>query len=768
MAEVLGCERVGARDDFFALGGHSLLATRLLGRLREVAQVDLPLRELFEASSVEALAAVVERRWVTPAAAGALAALPALVPAPELRYEPFPLTDLQQAYWIGQTGAYELGEISPHSYQEIEFPALDLERLAGAWQQLVARHDALRLEILSDGRQRIREPRPELLARLRPEVFDLRGAGEPEAAARLLEIRGRMSEQGPRLDGGPLWQLAVSLLPPELGGGVRLHISLSLLACDARSFRVLARELTRLYIDPAAELPPLEISPRDYMVAVAALEGGEPYERALAYWRQRMNELPPGPELPLAKAPSAVRRSRFAHREARLGREAWSRFQERAGRAGLTATASLATVYAEAVGAWSRNRRFVLDLLYFNILPLHPQVQDLVANLSSTLLVEVDATGRGGFAERARRLQERIWSDIDHALVSGVRVLRELTRRQGGARATAPVVFASTLGTGGGAGGSGEPAGPSAGGERSVYSWLQTPQVWIDAQVSEAEGEMVSSWYVVEELFPAGVVDAMFAAYIALVERLAVDEDAWAEALGSFAPAADLALREAVNATAAPVPEGALHEAFWQRAAEAPEAPAVIGDGWTLGYGELAATAAALAAELRAAGAERNRLVAIVMDKGWEQAAAALAVLEAGAAYLPIDPGLPAERLAYLLANGGVRIALTQPRFAASLAWPEGVRRIEVASVAAGPATRAGERGGFSAEDLAYVIFTSGSTGLPKGVMIDHRGALNTVVDVNQRFGVGPRRSRLRDLVAQLRPVGLRPVRPARRRAAPW
>ncbi len=473
------------------------------------------------------------------------------------------------------------------------------------------------------------------------------------------------------------------------------------------------------------------------MVAVAALEGSEPYERALGYWRQRMNDLPPGPELPLAKAPSAVRRSRFAHREARLGREAWSRFQERAGRAGLTATAALATAYAEAVGAWSRNRRFVLDLLYFNVLPLHPQVQDLVANLSSTLLVEVDATGRGGFAERARRLQERIWSDIDHALVSGVRVLRELTRRQGGARATAPVVFASTLGTGG-ADASGEPAGPSAGGERSVYSWLQTPQVWIDAQVSEADGEMVSSWYVVEELFPAGVVDAMFAAYISLVERLAMEEDAWREPLGAFAPAADLALRRAVNATAAPVPEGALHGAFWQRAAESPEAPAVIGDGWTLGYGELAATAAALAAELRAAGAERNRLVAIVMDKGWEQVAAALAVLEAGAAYLPIDPGLPAERLTYLLESGGVRIALTQPRFAASLAWPAGVRRIEVAAVATGPAARLDRRGGFSDEDLAYVIFTSGSTGLPKGVMIDHRGALNTVVDVNSRFGVGP------------------------------
>ena len=728
MAEVLGRERIGVRDDFFALGGHSLLATRLLGRLRETVKVELPLRELFEAPTVEALALVLERRWVDPAAAGALAELPTITPDPARRHEPFPLTDLQQAYWIGHTDAYELGGISPHSYQEIDFPALDVGRLESAWRRLVERHDALRLEILPDGRQRIGEPHPERLAELRIEVVDLRAAGAEEAAARLLAIRGRMAEEGPDLAAGPLWQLAASLLPE---GGVRLHVSLSLLACDARSFGVLARELTRLYADPAAALPPLAISPRDYVTAVAGLAESAAFARALAYWQERMVELPPGPELPLAKAPAAVRRSRFVHREARLGRDAWRRLQESAGRAGLTPTAALATAYAEAIAAWSRHRRFVLDLLYFNVLPLHTQVQELVANLSSTLLVEVDATGGGAFAERARRLQEQVWRDMDHALVSGVRVLRELTGRQGGARASTPVVFASTLGTRP----SGEDAGTPASGERAVFAWLQTPQVWIDAQVYEADGELVSSWYAVEELFPAGLLDALFAAYVGLVGRLADDDDAWREPVGPLAPATELALRAAVNATAAPPPAGPLHAAFWRRAAESPQAPAVLGAGWSLTYGELAATAAALAVELRAAGARRDRLVGIVLDKGWEQAAAALAVLEAGAAYLPIDPGLPPARFAYLLANGGVEIALTTPHLDAALAWPAGVRRIGIAAAADGAPVRPPAIVQ-SDDDLAYVIFTSGSTGLPKGVVIDHRGALNTVADVNARFAV--------------------------------
>jgi epothilone synthetase B len=162
----------------------------------------------------------------------------------------------------------------------------------------------------------------------------------------------------------------------------------------------------------------------------------------------------------------------------------------------------------------------------------------------------------------------------------------------------------------------------------------------------------------------------------------------------------------------------------------------VIAADRVLTYAELDRRATVLARRLRELGARPNRLVAVILDKGWEQVVALLAVLKAGAAYLPIDPALPAERVRFLLSHGEVELALAASADAVA-GWPEGVRRLRVEGEAprepveplepvAGPG------------DLAYVIFTSGSTGVPKGVVIDHRGAVNTVLDVNERFRVGP------------------------------
>jgi amino acid adenylation domain-containing protein/non-ribosomal peptide synthase protein (TIGR01720 family) len=755
--EALGLAHVGVEDNFFALGGHSLLAIQVLDRLREAAAVALPLRSLFEAPTVAGLAAELERRWVDPAAAAVLPALPRVTPDPDHRHEPFPLTDLQQAYWIGSTGAYELGDVSPHSYMEIELGELDLARLGRAWRRLVAHHDALRLQLLPDGRQRILPEAPAY----RIGVLDLRGLPAAAVEAAIEPLRRRMSEQGPALDRWPLFEIRAT----RLAGAVRLHISLSLLICDARSTSLLGRDLTRLYFMPESEWPGLPapaLSPRDYVLALAAIEESEPFARALAYWRDRLPALPPGPELPLARPPASLGRARLARHEWRLPPADWRRLRERAAAARCTPTAVLAAAYAEVLAAWSRHPRFTLDLLYFNRLPLHPGVAEMVANLSSTLLLEVDAAG-GAFAQRALALQAQLWRDLDHALVSGVRVLRELTRRQGGgSRFAAPVVFASTLDLT--ARDQGE--APAVGGQRQVHSSLQTPQVWLDGQVYELDGALALCWFAVEELFPEGLIAGMFAAWCRLVERLAREEAAWLEPARSLAPAPELALRARINDTAAPLAAGLLHGPVLAQAAARPGAVAVTagaagtgagGDGArervTLTYGELAARAETLAGRLRQLGAMPDTLVGVVAEKGWEQVVSVLAVLQAGAAYLPADPGLPAERLAYMLENGGVRLVLTQAALDRSLEWPPGVRRIAVDEAPAGePGEASGSAGalgaaraevsaveaGCSPDHLAYLIFTSGSTGQPKGVMIDHRAAANTVADMNQRFGVGP------------------------------
>ena len=185
-----------------------------------------------------------------------------------------------------------------------------------------------------------------------------------------------------------------------------------------------------------------------------------------------------------------------------------------------------------------------------------------------------------------------------------------------------------------------------------------------------------------------------------------------------------------------------------KQAAVRPDAPAVIAPDRRLTYGELAVRARRIAASLLQQDVKPNALVAVVMEKGWEQVAAVLGVLQSGAAYLPIDPTLPAERIAYLLSNGEVRVAVTQESWQSAEFWPKDVARIVVNETTGGNFTGedfaedklsqalGGEN--TTTDDLAYVIYTSGSTGQPKGVMISHRAAVNTILDMNERFQIGP------------------------------
>jgi amino acid adenylation domain-containing protein len=182
---------------------------------------------------------------------------------------------------------------------------------------------------------------------------------------------------------------------------------------------------------------------------------------------------------------------------------------------------------------------------------------------------------------------------------------------------------------------------------------------------------------------------------------------------------------------------GLLHHGFEAMADRTPDALAVVSPTDRLTYGQVERRANHLAARLLGLGARRDTLVAVVAEKGWEQVVATLAVLKAGAAYLPVDADLPRERLWQLLELGGVEVVLTQPGLVDALPWPPGLEIVPVAGE--DPAGEVARPEVACAPDaLAYVIFTSGSTGLPKGVMIEHRAALNTVADINRRFAVGP------------------------------
>jgi phthiocerol/phenolphthiocerol synthesis type-I polyketide synthase C len=714
------------------LGVDSLMAIELRNRIERELAVTLPIATLLQAPDVMELAEHLGELLSLDVSEGIAEvartdALPPIVPDPASRFLPFPLNDIQGAYWVGRSSLLELGNVGSHFYLEFERGDLNVERLIGAWRALIARHEMLRAVVREEGTQQILEDVPEYSIA----ITDVRDRSDSDAQAQVAAIRARMADQVYDPTRWPLFEVRVTQLATER---FRIHVSIDLLIADVWSLFILFREWRALYEHPGRRLPPLTLTFRDYVLAEASLRATPRHTRAQAYWTARLPTLRPGPDLPLACAPSSIAKPRFVRRSGRIDATAWLAMKARARKAALTPSMVLCAVFTDVLAAWSRDARFTLNVTLFQRLPLHAEVPVVVGDFTSTILLAVNG-GAASLIERARQLQQQLWTDLEHREVSGVRVLRDRARQAGSSpRAAMPVVFTSTLGQeGGGA------LAPTAWLGDLVYGISQTPQVWLDHQVGEDGNDLVFNWDAVDALFPEGLLDAMFAAYCSRLTTLGADEGVWDAPATSLIPEADLRLHAAMNATGAPLPDVTLPVLVAAQVARRPMAPAVIAPTRQLTYTELASMASVVATWVRQQGAGRNRLVAIVMEKGWEQVVAAVGVVQAGAAYLPVEADVPTERLALLLAQGDASLVLTQSWLRDSLVWPSGLTLLAIDQIDSEPAAGAPILSREPAvDDLAYVIFTSGSTGIPKGVMMTHRAVVNTLLDINRRWGVSP------------------------------
>ena len=797
MATVLKLEKVGIHDNFFELGGHSLLATQVISQLQQTFNVNFPLRSLLEFPTVAGIGEILSElspEYLEP--------LPQISPAPEERYQPFPLTDIQQAYWLGRSGGFDLGNVAAHGYLEIDSNNLDLERLSLAWQQLISRHDMLRAVFLPDGRQQILEQVPPYEI----EVLDLQGKPAEVISAELEAVRDRMSHEVLPTDQWPLFRIRATRLDKQK---TRLHLSFDALIADALSMFVIGREWSELYFggvrsqesgvrreeegkkesgvrsqesgvkkelgvrseeggrDVACNvrtelgirkeeeegscrgewpfaltefrsddienlLPPLEISFRDYVLAELAIRETSYYQRSQEYWFNRLDNLPPGPELPLAKNPTSITTPEFKRRSAQLSSIQWQKLKEQGNQLNLTPSGILLSAFAEILSLWSKSPKFTINLTLFQRFALHPQVNQLVGDFTSLTLLEVDNSLPNSFTTRAQNLQQQLWQDLEHRYISGLQVQRELSRRRESYQFM-PVVFTSTLGLDSLAQNS------SMLGDLGelVYSISQTPQVWLDHQIREQNGTLEFNWDAVEDLFPEGLLDDMFAAYCNLLEQLATSDLAWVEIERSLLPEAQLQLREKINNhKIVELGDRKLQDLFIEQVKQQGESLAIITPEYKFTYLELYQRASQLANRLLESGTKVNTLVGVVMEKGWEQVVAVLGILMSGAAYLPIDPALPQKRQWYLLEQGKVKSIVTQSHLNSRLSWSSDIECLCVELEEKSEKIDLTWESVQTAEDLAYVIYTSGSTGKPKGVAINHRGAVNTILDINQRFAV--------------------------------
>lgn len=519
---------VPADASFLSLGGDSVLAVRMAAMLRKRLGTPLALADVRVEQSAAQLAALVHERS-TGAGTGALRPLPLDLRRREDPDASFPLLPLQQGYFVGQQDAWELSYRSAHHYVDIGLEDIDAdeapEALQDALERLAEHQAVLRARILPDGRQRILPlDDEEAVPRLR--VTDLRDADEETAAARLAEIRHEMSTEGPDPSRGCGLDMRLTLMP---GDRARLHSSTSLLIIDGWSSGVFYRDLFALVSDYNAVLAPLDIDYGDYVTTLRDLPGTEAWQQDRDWWWDRLDGFPLPPALPLVADPAEVRPTLMGTRQAVLDPERWSRLRRLCTEHGVTPSAAMFAAFASAVARACGHRRFLLNTLQLNRLPLHPDVSRLVGAFSSTMLLPVDLPAAPVFADLAGRAQQDIGDALAHNLITGVEVSRELGRRRGTHRPVAPVVFQSTLGVDAALGSEvPQEAGPLGAIDLlSHHQQLRTPQVALEVRLFELRGELVVVFSLVEELFAGADVDRMFADLMATVESL-VEPDAWA------------------------------------------------------------------------------------------------------------------------------------------------------------------------------------------------------------------------------------------------
>ncbi|MFJ4142893.1 amino acid adenylation domain-containing protein [Pseudomonas sp. NPDC089734] len=493
--ELLQTGPVHCHSQFFQLGGDSLLATRLIGELSKQgyrARLD----DLFNFPGLQAFAATL--------VADDSSSTTTLEHDPATRYQPFALSDVQEAYLVGRQSGFVLGGVGAHFFVEFNVEHLDIPRFESVWQRLIDRHDTLRA-VVRNGQLQVLEQVPAFV----PQRHRVSALDAPETLA----LRDRLSHQVLNPEQWPLFDVQIA---EDGSSRSRIFVSLDNLLLDGMSMQILLAELEVLYQQPDRELEAIDIGFRDYQ----RLRAAQPEAiNAKAYWQRRLDSLPSAPRLPLMRDPSEVGTPRFVRLAERIPADTWDRLKAQAHQHQLTPSGLLLSAFAAVLSAWSSERELTLNLTLFDRQPLHPHIDRVLGDFTSLLLLAWQPTGQ--WLGSAQRLQQRLWRDLAQRDHSAIRVMRELARRNGMAAAQMPVVFTSALGF-------------DKGRFMAESSWLkpvwgisQTPQIWLDHQVYESEGDLCLNWDAVEALFEPAMLRAMFEQYIDLLRQLADQPQAW-------------------------------------------------------------------------------------------------------------------------------------------------------------------------------------------------------------------------------------------------
>ncbi|MCK8673824.1 non-ribosomal peptide synthase/polyketide synthase [Rhodococcus sp. HM1] len=714
-AHVLGVDRVGADDDFFALGGNSLVATQVAARLGAALDTEVPVRVLFEDSTVTALAARVESR----AGSGRRAPL-----EPQARPDRIPLSLAQSRMWF--LNRFDTASAVDNIPVAVRLSGeLDVDALRAAVADVVARHEVLRTvypEVDGAGHQVVL---PAGKAGVELDVRAVTADSAFEVVTEIVESGFDVTAQVP---------VRAALL--QLGDGEHVLVfSVHHIAADGFSMAPLTRDVMIAYAARSrGEAPawaPLPVQYADFTLWQREVLGAESdpdsvIARQLGYWTERLAGIPDQLDLPSDRPRPAVATNRGAAYTftlpARLQDAIGALARDRHATPFMVVHAALASLLARlsgtddiAIGAPIAGRG-------------EAALDDLVGMFVNTLVLRTDVAAGEAFEELLGRVRSTDLGAFAHADVPFERLVEVLdpARSQGRHPLFQVALFFQNMNR----------TALELGGLSVAPVETETNLVKFDLQVAVAEmfddagasaGAAVEIQYATD-LFDESTIVAFADRFVRILEAVTTDPAIAVGDLPVLAADERAEIVDARNRTQHPTVDTLLLDSFDRQAVLTPDANAVVYEGDSLTYAEFDARVSALARHLIALGVGPESRVALAMRRSLELVVGMYAVLRAGGAYVPVDPDHPADRIAYILDAADPVAVLSTERDGFTAASGRTVLfldTLDLSDVPTDPIQDSERRGSVHAGNTAYVIFTSGSTGKPKGVAVPHGAIVN-------------------------------------------